>query len=131
MGRQGTAGLGAAAAPGVAGQDLAAMACPTTPASNRAVGEHWGDPSFRHLPEARASGGPGLVGSHSWAWLWGAGGRPCCGINGAGTNGPWGLKWGPGPWARGREPQRGQGQAGLVGAIKASWGTQGHGNLGP
>lgn len=34
-----------------------------------------------------------------------AGDQPCSGVTGVGTDGLWGLKWGPGPWAGWGEPQ--------------------------
>ena len=39
------------------------------------------------------------------AGLWGAGDQPCCGIAGAGTDWPEGLKWGPAPWQNQVKPQ--------------------------
>jgi len=55
-------------------------------------------------------GGPAQQGP--WpgrAGLWGAGDRPCCGIAGAGADGPRGLTWGPGAWAGWGEPRGGSG----------------------
>jgi len=41
----------------------------------------------------------GLARQDPWpgrAGLWGAGDQPCCGVTGAGADGPGGLEWGPG-----------------------------------
>jgi len=48
------------------------------------------------------------------AGLWGAGGRPCCSIAGAGPEAPGGLTWGCGPWAG-----WGEAGAGWAGTVRA------------
>ena len=101
------------------GQGLAARAYHTISDKSRAAGGYQGNPSPGHQAppwvwrQAKASLGLGLVGGScpGRAGLCGAGDLPCCSIAGAGTDGPKGLKWGPG--------QVGGGPRAWAGTVKA------------